>query len=439
MDLAERRITVMGLGRHGGGVVVARWLAEQGAHVTVTDLADRQALADSARALADVKIARWALGGHQPADFETADAVVVNPAVRPDQPLLALAKAAGVMITSEIELFLDRCPAPVVGVTGSNGKSSTATMLAAMLRTAGRRSWLGGNIGNSLLPVLDEIRPADVVVLELSSFQLAHLSDKARFPAAAVVTGCTPNHLDWHGTFADYAAAKRRLVESLPAGGLAVLNPTDRELSAWRVPAHAKLLAPWPAARVPKLAVVGEHQRSNAALAAALAEALGATPADIEQALAEFVGLAHRHQLVGSVAGRQFIDDSKSTTPEATLAALAACRGPVWVLIGGIDKGLALEPLCRELANRAAGVACYGALGPALGETLATIGGACQMTVVKELTAALDWCLRRSRPGDTILLSPGAASLDQFRDFVHRAEVFRAWIAQRHAVSGVGW
>jgi UDP-N-acetylmuramoylalanine--D-glutamate ligase len=434
MDVAGRRMTVMGLGRHGGGVAAARWLAQRGAEVTVTDVADAAVLGPSIAALSDVEIARWHLGGHEASDFSSADAVVVNPAVRPDHPLLEIARASGAALTSEIELFLDRCPATVVGVTGSNGKSSTATMLAAMFRAAGRPTWLGGNIGTSLLPSLGAIRPADVVVLELSSFQLAHLSPKARFPSAAVVTGCTPNHLDWHGTLPAYVAAKRRLVESLPAGGLAVVNPDDRELLSWQLPAEANWIAPWPLERVRRLAVPGEHQRANASLAAAMAEALGVPPVAIAEALAAFRSLPHRQEAAGSVAGRHFVDDSKSTTPEATLSALAACAGPTWVLVGGQDKGVALEPLCRQLAERAAGVACYGALGAKLGETLAAAGALRPVAVVDRLEEAIAWCWERSRPGDTILLSPAAASLDQFRDFCHRADVFRAWIAERAKV-----
>jgi len=322
----------------------------------------------------------------------------------------------------------------VIGVTGSNGKSSTASMLAAMFQAAGRPNWLGGNIGTSLLPSLQAIRPADVVVLELSSFQLAHLSPQARFPSAAVVTNCTPNHLDWHGTFSAYVAAKRRLVESLPAGGLAVVSPADGELALWPIASGATCLAPWPLERVGRLAVAGEHQRANAALAAAMAEALGVPAAAIGEVLAAFPGLPHRQQAVGTVAGRHFVDDSKSTTPEATLSALAACPGPTWVLVGGQEKAIPLEPLCRQLAQRAEGVACYGALGRKLGETLAAVGAGRPVAVVDRMDEALAWCWERSRPGDTILLSPAAASLDQFRDFYHRAEVFRAWIAERACV-----
>ena len=213
MQLYGQRATVMGLGRHGGGVGAARYLAEQGARVTVTDLADADALADSLDELAGAGIERFHLGGHREADFTEADLVVVNPAVRPDNPFVELARTAGARITSEIELFLDACPAPVIGVTGTTGKSTTAAMIAAALDAAGRRSWLGGNIGRSLLADLPRIRSDDWVVLELSSFQLHWLGENVRWPRLAVLTNFAPNHLDWHGSVEHYRQSKQRLLD----------------------------------------------------------------------------------------------------------------------------------------------------------------------------------------------------------------------------------
>ena len=193
MEVSGRRIVLMGLGRHGGGVAAARWLAESGASVTVTDVADAVMLQSSLASLADVPITNFTLGRHDVRDFLAADAIVVNPAVRPDHPLLDLARNHDIPLTSEIELFLEHCPARVIGVTGTNGKSTTASLLSAILLAAGHQVWLGGNIGVSLLNNLDQIRSEDLVVLELSSFQLAHLSEKARFPDYAVITNCTSN------------------------------------------------------------------------------------------------------------------------------------------------------------------------------------------------------------------------------------------------------
>ena len=196
MEVRGRRATVMGLGRHGGGVEAARWLARQGAIVTITDRADAATLAESIAALASEEIVDWHLGGHRERDFAEADLVVVNPAVRPDDALVARAAARGAQITSELELFLERCPGRVIGVTGSNGKSTTAALIAEVLRADGRKTYLGGNIGRSLLADLPNMTSDCWAVAEISSFQLAWLSADCRLPTIAVVTSFAPNHLD---------------------------------------------------------------------------------------------------------------------------------------------------------------------------------------------------------------------------------------------------
>ena len=188
------------------------WLARQGAIVTVTDLADETTLADSLALLADVPIAAIHLGGHREEDFRDADLVVVNPAVRPDSPWLAIARSRGRRLSREIELFIENCPARIIGVTGSNGKSTTAAMIASILEAAGRRTFLGGNIGGSLLDKSAADRPGRLG--RAGDQQLSALASSAPrpMPHVAVVTGCTPNHLDWHGSFADYVAAKQRIL-----------------------------------------------------------------------------------------------------------------------------------------------------------------------------------------------------------------------------------
>ncbi len=228
MEVRGRLATVMGLGRHGGGVAVARWLAEQGAIVTVTDTATSEALADSRQALADVGIAAWHLAEHREADFDEADLVVINPAVRPGHPLVARARSRGATITSELELFLTRCPGPMIGVTGSNGKSTTAAMIAAILGADGRQVFLGGNIGRSLLADLPTMTSKSWTVLEISSFQLAWLSANCPLPDIGLLTNITPNHLDWHGTLADYTAAKARLFHGPRAAKMALFGEDSR-------------------------------------------------------------------------------------------------------------------------------------------------------------------------------------------------------------------
>ena len=430
MEFSGRRVTVLGLGRHGGGVGAARFLAEQGAIVTVTDRSTGNQLAESVAALANCPIAKWRLGGHDERDFQVAELIVVNPAVPPDNRWLELATAAGIPITTEIELFLERCPAKIAGVTGSNGKSSTTAMLAEILSAAGHKVWLGGNIGRSLLPKLSLIQPDDAVVLELSSFQLARLSERCRGIDLAVVTNCAPNHLDWHGTYDDYRAAKQRLLELQSVTSTTVINTEDPETSSWSSQVRGELLRPLPDHRIPPLAIAGRHQRQNARLAAAAAQAWGANSTSIDTGLRQFAGLPHRLERIATIDDRAFYNDSLATTPESTCAALDSFDEPVWLLAGGYDKGVDLNELGRWIVRRTAGAAFYGAVGDTLlATTLQSSGDFCA-TRVNTLEQALEWCWQRSQPGDVVLLSPACASYDQFRDYADRAEHFRRAVAR---------
>ena len=271
MRFRGQRVTVMGLGQFGGGAAAARWLAGQGARVTVTDLANETVLAPALASLADCPIAAYHLGGHQEADFREAGLVVVNPAVRPNNPWLEIVRQSGVPLTTEIDLFLQHCPATTIGVTGSNGKSTTAAMIATILQADGRRTWLGGNIGGSLLNVLDKIKPDNSVVLELSSFQLFYLRLETRVPHIGVITSFSPNHLDWHKDMDEYAAAKRVLFQRQRPADLAVINTHDRRLTAWEQFVCGRLLPLVSIDEFPRLPVAGWHNRLNAACAATAA------------------------------------------------------------------------------------------------------------------------------------------------------------------------
>ena len=300
----------MGLGHFGGGAAAARWLAGHGAIVTATDLADEKVLASALTILADSPIAAFHLGGHREEDFRQTDLVVVNPAVRPGNPWLAVARQNGVRLTTEIDLFLQVCPAASIGVTGSNGKSTTSAMIAAILQAGGRRTWLGGNIGVSLLDHLDEIGPDDGVVLELSSFQLQYLRPEARLPHVAVVTSFSPNHLDWHASMDEYAAAKQILLQRQRPHDLAVLNTHDRRLGAWDRLVRGRLLPLVADDELPPLQVPGWHNRLNAVCAATAALGAGCNRAAIDRGLQSFHGLPQRMEPIAQTAGRTFYNDS---------------------------------------------------------------------------------------------------------------------------------
>ena len=420
----------MGLGHFGGGVAAARWLAQRGARVTITDLADEDTLAESLALLADLPIAAFLLGGHREDAFCSADLVIVNPAVRPTSPWLHLVRQTSARLLTEIELFLENCPASVIGVTGSNGKSTTAAMIASILRADDRPTFLGGNIGGSLLDQLPHIGRDDWVVLELSSFQLFHFTPAARMPHVAVVTSCSPNHLDWHGRFPDYMAAKKRILMGQTPSDFAVLNTFDAEAASWAPLVRGRQIPLPDLDKLPPLTVLGAHNRLNAACAAAAATAVGCRSESIRRGLAQFRALPQRLEWCGTVEGRRFCNDSTATTPEATIAALRSLDAPFWLIAGGKSKGCDFGPLASEIVRRACGAALFGAVREELCPRLATEQPRFPCAAMETIDEAFDWCWRRSQPGDAIVLSPGCASTDQFRNFWQRGQRFVGLVDQ---------
>ena len=451
-DLAGCRVTVMGLGRFGGGVAAVRYLANCGARVTVTDLRSETQLSDSLQQLADVNVECLALGEHPESVFTGRDVLVVNPAVRPGQADVTRFRQSG-LVTSEVELLLSALPAGVqtVGVTGSNGKSTTASLIAHFLREAGRTVWLGGNIGRSLLPDVGQMAASDVVVLELSSFQLWYLQDAGFAPDVAVVTNLAANHLDWHGDMAAYAAAKQVLLARQSLRQVAVMPADDDQLQEWRVRGRRlgfgtvdtgeqgvfwedEMLITRQGSREDALRVrlpadlAGMHQRKNVAAAMTAAMACGA-PLDVLQGLSGFQPLEHRQQHVGTVNDVRFINDSNATTPESTMAALSALRGEITLIAGGASKGVDLAALATAIADRVSHVVLIGetahTLQPQIEQAAAASGvRSCQVQQAASLEAAFRAAVALVSPGGIVLLSPASASFGMFRDYRDRGEQF---------------
>jgi len=455
-ELAGRRVTVMGLGRFGGGAGAVRFLLEQGAQVTLTDLQTADELADSLRGIACDQLAQLVLGEHRESDFTQADLIVVNPAVKPDNPFVALARAQGIPVTTEVGLFWERCPARKLVVTGSTGKSTTAALIQACLRSAGQTAHLGGNIGGSLLSQLPDCHPQDWVILELSSFQLALLEPLQPRPDVAVVTNFFPNHLDWHGSLDAYREAKQNAICWQSADDVAVLNADDADSPLW--PTSAQVI--WygqncwrdrPGVLVdghrlvvrtktqgwtleesdlaPSLRTPQGRQNTAAALAA-VTVGIGIPLDQVAAALLNFAGLPHRLQTVGTLSGRTVIDDSKATTPEAAIAALQSVSQPVVLIAGGKNKGADLLPWAEEIARRVKAVALIGDTAPALAQALAERAGPLRsdphswIHLAPNLPAAAAWIWEHSVPGDAVLLSPGCASHAEFANFIERGRCF---------------
>ncbi|MBN2212547.1 MAG: UDP-N-acetylmuramoyl-L-alanine--D-glutamate ligase [Sedimentisphaerales bacterium] len=439
-DFANKQALVMGLGRFGGGVGAARFLARCRAKVTVTDKATAEQLTDSIAQLKGLDIT-FHLGGHAEEDFRAADVVVVNPAVPAENPYLQIARAAGAQLTAEMTLFFQYCPATLVGITGSNGKSTTTAMTAAVLeagaggkggRTYGK-VWLGGNIGReNLLCRIDEIAADDIAVLELSSFQLEDLVPLAKSPHVAVVTNIAPNHLDRHGTMENYIKAKQVIIAHQTPAELAVLNRDDAEVGAWAKLTKAKIS--WfgdGLYRELPLKVPGRHNQVNACAAMRVAEWFGVDRAAAEAVLCAFAGLPHRLEFVRQWHGVRFFNDSIATTPESVMVAADAFPEPKVFILGGYDKHLSFDALADHLVRtNVRATVLLGQVRAQLHQAieqaktrLASIAPTC--ILVDTFAQAVTDAAHAAQPGDAVILSPACASYDMFRNFEHRGQTFR--------------
>lgn len=458
--LEGKRVTVMGLGRFGGGASVTRYLCERGASVLLTDIESEEKLAASVEQVGDLVrggAVQLRLGGHNVSDFTTCDLVVANPAVpKPwDNRFLRAAWAAKVPVTTEIGLTIERLPnrARVIGITGSAGKSTTSAMIHHVLKTCGFPTVFGGNIGGSLLGDIESITPDTLVVLELSSAMLCWLGDLARVgpleldrarsgrgwsPHVAVVTNLSPNHLDWHGDLAHYRRSKQELLREQQPGDIAVL-PTGSESAEWET--NPRVERRVPREGVSGLAIPGGHNKRNASVAieAAIAAAEGLDRERAVNAVRTFAGLPHRLELAATISrgggSIRCFNDSKSTTPEACLLAVAAFDEPgevgvgrVHLIAGGYDKGSDLSAI-GALAPRLAGLYTIGKTGEAIAAASAGCARKCD-TVERAVASAISV----AKAGDVILLSPACASWDQFENYEKRGELF---VREVRALGGV--
>lgn len=448
-DLAGLPVTVMGLGLFGGGVAVSRWLSARGARVTVTDLRTPEELAPAVRALAGLDL-RFVLGEHRRADFTSAALVVANPAVSPRNPHLEAARAAGVPVTSETELFLARCPARIAAVTGTQGKSSTCFTLAQLLAASSFRVHLGGNIGHSLLEDLEAMSPEDIAVVELSSYQLEALpspAGKLAVPArveVVAVTNVLADHLERHGSIEAYAAAKRKILPlAAAARGVAVLSAEDPRLAHWTEPGLERIdFYPTRAAdtglnmhggrfrlgqevlgRVEDLRIRGEFQRENVLVALGLARRLGASAERLAASIPDVRSLPHRLEDLGVRRGHRVWDNGVSTTPDSTISVLRSIAPGCTLLCGGQAKSLPLEELVLVARGRARRAIVFGHSADAFGAAFRAAG--IEVLSAASVESAVETAFEEMEKGEELLFSPAAASFDAYLNFRERAWAFR--------------
>ena len=435
----------MGLGLFGGGVGAVRFLVREGAVVTVTDLRPKKDLRASVHALKGLPIA-FVLGRHEETDFQNTDLIVANPAVPRSSRYLKIAESTGVPITSEICLFVERCPAPIIGVTGSSGKTTTTSLIGEMLKRKDKRTRIGGNIGGSLLDELDRLHADVPIVLELSSFQLDRLGELPWSPHIAVTTNFAPNHIDVHGSLQAYRKAKQQIVLHQTKDDWTIVNGEDAEVSRWVGAGQRVVFAvegegdivvrngkiqhtiggvAQTVCSTHTIALHGRHNLANALAATGAAIINGVSEEDIADVLRTFQGVPHRLEQVAEVNGVLYVNDSIATSPDRTRTALLAYDMPIVLIAGGYDKGIAFDELGVAMAEKVAHLIVMGETGGAIATAAK---GKTNIHHVENLEEAMGCAMGLAQSGDVVLLSPASASYDQFRNFEERGQRFREWV-----------
>ena len=438
---------VVGLGKTGASCV--RYLAKRGDQVSATDTRlVPPGLAQLGEMAATVHLR---LGGFDLSLLEGASQVLMSPGVSLDEPIARAARARGIEVLGDVELFAREVQAPVIAVTGTNGKSTVTTLVARMAAAAGRRVLAGGNLGEPALDLLEQPVP-DLYVLELSSFQLETTSSLRL--QAAVVLNVTADHLDRYPSVAAYAKAKERIFSR---ASTVVLNADDpwvaamrgqQSMEAARVTFSIKRDADFSLIRsggqiflarhgetlldAACMKIAGLHNAANALAALALGEAVGLPRSAMLEALQSFPGLPHRSSWVADIGGVRYIDDSKGTNVGATIAAVSGMAGPLIMIAGGEGKGQDFTPLATAFNGKVREAVLIGKDAPAIA---AALSGVCGTETVSSLEAAVRQAHRIALAGDTVLLSPACASLDMFRDYGHRGDVFAAAVHKLKAAT----
>lgn len=451
------KVLILGLGQYekGSGVSAALFYARAGAEVLATDLKKEKEIAANVSRLKKFKNVKFRLGEHRLDDIRWADVVVRNPRVRADSKEMRLASKLGKKVESDISLFMQRCPCPVVGVTGTRGKSTTSTLVAKMLKASGFRVWLGGNILVSPLTFLSKVKLSDIVVLELSSWQLEATGDAGISPHVACITNLMRDHLNSYQGMEDYGEAKAQIFRHQTPDDIVVLNADD-PFCAQRIqeaPGCVQLFAGTPSrkadawlgtdalmmrfgkqrsvlAKISRLRIFGEHNHLNMLAAALTARSAGASLSGIRSSLLAFRGLPHRQEVVATRHGITFINDTTATTPDGTIAALRSLAPrykTLHVILGGADKELVFDRLAAELKGMNIDLAILP------GTAHRKLAGALDRKRIpyddaEDLPEAFKLLTLRASKGDAVVLSPGCASFGLFANEFERGERFREFV-----------
>jgi len=443
MDLSGKQILVIGLARTGSEC--ARFLAQRGARVWVTDRRTAADLKSEIESLEGLGV-HYRLGGEEAAWLDGLDYVIPSPGVSQGNTLLQQAAAQGIPVIGEIELAYRFFNAPLMAITGTNGKSTTTTLIGEMIKASGQKAFVGGNLGAPFVGALGE--NWDWGVLEISSFQLEWI-DKFR-PRIAVLLNVTEDHLDRYASFADYRAAKERIFEAQTGDDVAIINRDDPLVWEMRDRIKARAISfgfsetpegvfvaggeiVWrAAAREERFSLnhaklQGVHNLENMMAAVAAAKCAGVKSATIQQTLENFPGLEHRLEFVREKGAVRYYNDSKGTNVGAVVKSLASFEEPVILLAGGVDKGGDYAPLREGIRRKVCRLVLFGQAKEIIARALGTLT---ETVIVDDLDAAVRDAASHARAGDVVLLSPACSSFDQFRNYAERGKVFKSLVQQ---------
>ncbi len=449
-----QHVVIVGAARQG--TALARYLSKKGARVTLTDQKEWEEMEEVREELADIDV-EWVLGGHPITLLDDADVLALSGGVPLTIPLVEKAQRRGIPLTNDSQIFLEDVPCPVIGVTGSAGKTTTTVLLGRMVQeqVGPDRTWVGGNIGNPLIDVVEEISAEDFAVVEFSSFQLELMSIS---PQVAAVLNITPNHLDRHGTMEAYTAAKARIVAYQTDEDIAVLNrddpgswqlrdivpgslisfgfhPPEQDqvgtyirgsmIAWWEEGAHRDLFP------VSEIQLRGDHNLANVLAACALAHGVGIEPGAMAAGVRGFQGVEHRLEFVRSWGGADWYNDSIATAPERVIAAMQSFSAPLVLLAGGQDKDLPWEDFARFVEVQVRHLILFGEAVGVIERALQDVLSGYHdfpITRCETLKDAVQAAAEVVQPGDVVLLSPGGTSFDEFEDFAERGECFKQWV-----------
>jgi UDP-N-acetylmuramoylalanine--D-glutamate ligase len=450
MELKGKKVLVVGLGK--SGLAAALFLRRKGAQVTVSDIRSAEALAKEIPALLEEGIMVEA-GGHGLLTFRRQDLIVVSPGVPLDTPELVQARNFGRPVIGEMELAARFLKGKILAITGSNGKTTTTTLAGQILKEAGYRTLVAGNIGVAVVGLVEESTDDTWSVLEVSSFQLE--STEQFHPAIAVILNITPDHLDRHGTFENYALAKERIFAAQDANDFAVLNADnaraagaagrlrapvywfsrEREVSqgtwvqdgnvVFRSRRDAEIERILPVEAIP---LKGQHNVENVLAAACAARLAGAPESAIAKAIAKFQAVEHRLEFIAAIDGVEYYNDSKATNVDATEKAIAAFKGGIHLILGGKDKGAPYAPLVPLIRER---VHAIYTIGAAAGRIEAELRGVAPMQSCGTLAKAVSTATAAAKPGEVILLAPACSSFDQFANYEERGRIFKRLVEEQ--------